>query len=451
MRKIFVLLMMVFSVIMLSAGSYPVKPGEKIIFFGDSITHDGRYIALLQLILDSRGISGSDVMNAGISGQTTAGGLRRIKHDVIDRKPDRVFILFGMNDIGRGVVYRVDSPENIKQRERRLATFTVNSKKIIDTLKAAGITPVLMTPTAYDQYQKDGKSDRCNEPGLSDIAQIVRTLAKDEKLDLIELHPVMTDVLKKYPELRFCGRDLVHPSAPGHALMAALIAEQLGLAVPIAELTIAADGKVKSRFADISNLQITPEKISFRYAPERLAVNLAKQFSDVEKVYPFSEKFNREILKVTGLASGSYTISADGKKLGAFTAADLAKGINLAVLDTPNKKRAENAMKTAMQIYYCNYTLRGLEQCRQIAFNSKFYKGTPDPENFNAIVEALDKWRDSYGEKWNYRKYYGNVIASYRKNAPNEGKVAKEREKIRLLLEQETNPAAYVITLEKTK
>lgn len=451
MRKFFLLLLMAFFAIMLSAGSYPVKPGEKIMFFGDSITHDGRYTALLQLIIDSRGISGSDVMNAGISGQTTAGGLRRIQLDVIDRKPDRVFILFGMNDVGRGMLYRIDSPENFKRRKAGLEKFTANQKKLIKLLKDAGITPVLMTPTAYDQYQKDGKSDRCNEPGLSDIAQIVRTLAKDEKLDLIELHPVMTGVLKKYPELRFCGRDLVHPSAAGHALMAALIAEQLGFAAPVAELTIAADGKVNSRFVHISNLQITPAKISFRYAPERLAVNLAKQFSDVEKVYPFTEKFNREILKVTGLTAGSYTLAADGRILGTFTASDLAKGINLATLDTPNKKRAENAFKTAMQIHSCNSKLRTLEQCRQIAFNSKFYKGTPDPENFNVIAEVLDKWRDSYGEKWLYRKYYGYVISSYRKNAPNEEKVAKEREKFRLLLEQQTHPAAYVITLEKTK
>ena len=449
MKKLLSILFMAFFAMSLFAGSYPVRTGEKIMFFGDSITHDGRYIALLQLILDSRGIAGSNVMNAGISGQTTAGGLRRIQLDVIDRKPDRVFILFGMNDVGRGALYRIDSPENFKWRKAGLEKFTDNQKKLIKLLKDAGITPVLMTPTAYDQYQKDGKSDRCNEPGLSDIAQIVRTMSKNEKLDLIELHPYMTDVLKKYPELRFCGKDLVHPSSAGHALMAALIAEQLGLSGSVAEVTVGKDGKTACKFAKVSDLQITPEKISFRYAPERLAVNLTKQYSDVEKVYPFSEKFNREILKVTDLAAGSYTLAADGKILGTFTASDLAKGINLATLDTPNKKRAANAFKTAMQIYSCNNAIRTLEQCRQIAFNSKFYNGTPDPKDFNAIAEALDKWRDSYGEKWTYRQYYGYVISSYRKNAPKEADFVKKLEQTRSQLEKDAAPAAYTVTIEK--
>jgi len=448
-KKILALFVLTFFAVALFADSFPVKNGEKILFFGDSITNDGRYIAILQLMIDSRQLRGVKVMNAGISGQTTAGGLRRIQLDVIDRKPDRVFVLFGMNDVGRGALYRIDSPENIKRRKAGLEKFTDNQKKLIKLLKDAGITPVLMTPTAYDQYQKEGKSDRCNEPGLSDIAQIARTLAKDEKLDLIELHPVMTDVLKKYPELRFCGKDLVHPSSAGHALMAALIAEQLGLAAPVAEVTIAADGKVSSCFAGVAGLQITPEKITFRYAPEQLAVKLPKGFSDVEKVYPFSEKFNREILKITSLSKGSYKLCADGVEVGRFTAAELAKGIDLSRLDTPNNKRAEKAFETAKQIYSCNYTLRTLEQCRQIAFNSKFYKGAPEPENFNAITEALDKWRDSYGEKWRYRKYYGYVIGSYRKNAPKEAELVKKLEQIRLQLEKDSAPAAYTITVEK--
>lgn len=451
MRKLFMMLVMTVFSVALFADSHPVRNGEKIMFFGDSITHAGRYIALFQLMLDSRGIRGTNVMNSGISGGTAAGGLRRIQHDVIDRKPDRVFILFGMNDVGRGALYRIDSPENFKRRKAGLETYTANQKKIIKLLKDAGITPVLMTPTAYDQYQKDGKSDRCNEPGLSDIAEIVRRLAKEEKVDLIEMHSCMTDVLKKYPELRLCGKDLVHPSPAGHALMAALIAEQTGLAGQVSDVSVGTDGKVSGRFAKISGLKITPGKISFRYAPERLALCLSPQFADVEKVYPFSEKFNREMLSVKSLSEGTYKVSADGKVLGSFTADELAKGIDLARLDTPNRKRAENALKTALQIYSCNNELRYLEQCRQIAFKSKFYTGTPDPKNFNAVHDALLKWRDSFGPDWRYRKYYGSVIASYRKNAPKEAEFAERLEKVRMQLEKDAVAVPYVITVEKVK
>jgi len=445
------MLLMTFFAALLFADTYPVKPGEKIMFLGDSITHSSYYTGLLQLMLDSRGVPGTNVMNSGIAGGKTTGGLRRIQHDVIDRNPDRVFILFGMNDVGRGELYRTDSPENFKQRKAGLDKFSENLKKIIRRLEKEKITPVLMTPTAYDQYQKDGKSDRCNEPGLSDIAQIVRATAKEENLDLIELHPFMTDALKKHPEMRLCGNDLVHPTATGHTLMTALIAEQIGLAGSVAEVTVGKDGKTVSKFAEISELQITPGKISFRYAPERMAVALTGKFADVEKIYPFSEKFNREILKITSLAEGSYKLYANGAELGSFTAADFAKGIDLSRLDTPNRKRAEKAFNAVKEIRSINSTLRYLEQCRQIAFGSKFFTGTPDPKNFDAVTETLEKWRESYGPKWPYREYYGNVIDSYRKNAPKEAEYFDALENTRIQLEKDTRPEAYIITVEKIR
>lgn len=451
MRKFCITLIMMLSAIILSAGSYPVKPREKVMFFGDSITHAGHYITFLQLMLDSRGVAGTDMMNSGISGGTAASGLRRIQYDVIDRKPDRVFILFGMNDVGRGILYRVDSPANFERRKRGLAAFTANQKKIIRLLKDAGITPVLMTPTAYDQYQKDGKSDRCNEPGLIDFAAAVRKLAKEEGVDVIELHSCMTDILKKYPELRFCGKDLVHPTVAGHWLMASLIAEQTGLTGPVADVTISADGKVQSRFAKITEVKTASDKITFRYTPERMAVALGKNVESAEKVYPFAEKFNREMLKITGLADGNYTLSADGKKLGSFTAVRLARGIDLANLDTPNRKRAENAMKTTLQLYNQNSLLRTLEQCRFVVMNSKFLPENSDPKDFKLISDALQKWLDSHGENWLYRKYYSWQINTYRKNAPKEADFIALREKLRRNLEQETRPISYVITIEKNK
>ena len=155
------------------------------------------------------------------------------------------------------------------------------------------------------------------------------------------------------------------------------------------------------------------------------------------------------MLSVKSLAQATYKVSADGKVLGSFTADELAKGIDLALLDTPNRKRAEDALETALKIHSCNGVLRSLEQCRQIAFKSKFYTGTPDPKNFNAVYEALQKWRDSFGPDWLYRKYYGYQIESYRKNAPKEAELTERLENVRVQLEKDALPAAYVIAVEK--
>lgn len=438
----------------LAAGSYPVKPGEKVLFFGDSITHGGRYIAFLQLFLDSHGIPGTELHNAGISGGTATGGLRRIQHDVIARKPDRVFILFGMNDVGRGF-YTKETPQALNGRKARLQTYAENQKKIVQQLKAAGITPVLMTPTAYDQYHKNNVSDCCNDPGLANIADIVRNLAKAEKLDLIELHPYMTDMLKKHPDLELCGKDRVHPIHVGHLVMASLIADQLGITGPVAEVTIPVSGTPTARFAKVSNVQTAPDKVQFRYEPERLAVDGTAKlynkpvFENLETIYPFYEKINRETLKVTGLADGNYSVKADNKELGVFSAAQLNTGIDLGKLDHPNRARSIQAMKSAWAFYNASSAPRNLVQCRQLIAGGKY--GNPDPNDHQAVYEALDKWLADHKPDWPYRKYYTNVVNTYKKNAPKAAEMEAQLLKIRQKLKEDARPVSYTITIEKAR
>ena len=454
MKKWYIRLLFLALSLTLTAGSHPVKPGENVLFFGDSITHGGRYIAFLQLFLDSRGLPGTELHNAGISGGTAAGGLLRIQHDVIARKPDRVFILFGMNDVGRGY-YTKETPQALEGRKARLKAYAENQKKIVQQLKAAGITPVLMTPTAYDQYQKGNVADCCNDPGLANIAGIVRNLAKEENLDLIELHPYMTEMLKKYPDLQLCGKDLVHPIHAGHMVMASLIADQLGITGPVADVTIPVSGKVQSRFAKITDLQTAPDRVQFRYEPERLAVDLSIKiynipvFKDVETIYPFHEKLNRETLKVTGLADGNYTVKADDKVLGTISAAQLDIGIDLGKLDTPNRARSIQAMKTAWAFYNASSSPRNLVQCRQLIASGKY--GNPDPNDHQAVGEALDKWLADHKPDWPYRKYYTNVVNTYKKNAPKAAEMEANLLKIRKKLKEDARPVSYTITIEKAR
>ncbi|MDB6115007.1 MAG: tesA [Lacunisphaera sp.] len=81
---------------------------KRIIFFGDSLTAglgldslDEAFPAIIQQKLDAAGKS-ARVVNAGLSGETTAGGLRRL--DWILRQPVDIFVLeLGGNDGLRGI------------------------------------------------------------------------------------------------------------------------------------------------------------------------------------------------------------------------------------------------------------------------------------------------------------------------------------------------------------
>ena len=84
-----------------------LKPGERLVCFGDSITaNENYYIKYLRKTLESLGV---EVVNAGRSGDKTPMALTRIR-DVADKKPDAVMIFFGANDSVIGKARWRDEP-----------------------------------------------------------------------------------------------------------------------------------------------------------------------------------------------------------------------------------------------------------------------------------------------------------------------------------------------------
>src|SRR5678810_1004876 len=82
----------------------------RIVCFGDSITgayyHTGGERAWCDMLgLALQRIypqSHPEMINAGISGHTTANGLARMEKDVVAKQPHLVVVAFGMNDVARG-------------------------------------------------------------------------------------------------------------------------------------------------------------------------------------------------------------------------------------------------------------------------------------------------------------------------------------------------------------
>src|SRR6201995_6012855 len=70
----------------------PIVTG-RVIFLGNSITEMGDW---------KKATGDTTVINRGIGGDITYGVLKRLK-DVTDRKPSKLFILLGINDIGKDI------------------------------------------------------------------------------------------------------------------------------------------------------------------------------------------------------------------------------------------------------------------------------------------------------------------------------------------------------------
>lgn len=348
---------------------------ETWVCLGDSITHGGSLTGYLQLFWNLRH-PGSEVvfLNHGQSGGTAESGIRMLEEDVLKLDPARVLVMFGMNDVWREQWEHAEPGEKeARLRGDAIRRYTERMIRIADLL---GERMVVLTPTPYDQYA-DIPNCRatpfCNDPGLATCREIVSGLAAARRLRLIDLHRPMTMALQTHPEVRYAG-DRVHPSAWGHIVMTALVAQGLGEPPDVATTEMTA-GK---------------EGLSFDYAPKALPFPLSPEYLAAEAFYPITELFNRELLVVKGLREGDWELRMDGRLVGTFSGAELAKGVNLALLDTPNQRLAQEAFVKATRLNQIYVILR---DCRMGAWEK------PDAKGYGAhLREVFDTWNARRGE-----------------------------------------------------
>lgn len=176
----------------------PTADAKLVVAFGDSlyagygVTPRESFPARLQAGLASRGIAAT-VQNAGVSGDTSAAGLRRLAFtlDGLSRNPDLVMVNLGGNDMLRGL-----DP----------AQTRANLTAICEELKRRGIPIVLTGMLAAPNLGRD-YADRFN-PIYADLAE-----RYDAALYPFFLDGVVTDRGLMLP-------DRVHPNAKGLGIIA---------------------------------------------------------------------------------------------------------------------------------------------------------------------------------------------------------------------------------------
>jgi lysophospholipase L1-like esterase len=243
----------------------PFPEGERVVCFGDSITHGGMYPYYLQLMQLLRR-PGSDVrvLNAGISGGSAGGAIRRWPWDVKPMKGTTTLIVFGMNDVNRPLYGKGAKADAPIQRKAAIDRYAENMQKLSVLVAAEGGKVIIATPPPFDEYNTRQKSERsvgCNEEGLATLADIGRKLAADRKYGSVELHRPLTEVLKIAGEKVYLP-DRIHPGADGHLLILEAILHSLGVSPEVAYCEVnLADGKNVLRNSGVSQLKIAPEKV----------------------------------------------------------------------------------------------------------------------------------------------------------------------------------------------
>jgi hypothetical protein len=140
--------------------------------------------------------------------------------------------------------------------------------------------------------------------------------------------------------------DRVHPTPQCQLLMAAELLKGWGAPAIVTDVSIDVAARKVSK-STCSKVNLTDgmswtqldEGLPYPVPMDDPLVALVMQSSD------FLEKLDREMLSVTGLTGTRYALKIDGKTVGEFTPAELAAGINLAVLKTPMVEQAGRVKK----------------------------------------------------------------------------------------------------------
>ncbi|ULA65405.1 MAG: Esterase TesA [Nitrospira sp.] len=188
-----------------AAGPPSVDDRARIVAFGDSLTAglgvavDETYPAELQRRLDALGLR-YRVINAGVSGETTAGGLRRVPW-ILRSKPAIVILELGANDGLRGL---------------RVEETKANLERIIQQLQQAGTQVVLAGMKLPPNYGNDY---------LTAFERLYPDLAARYRLPLI---PFFLEGVAASNTLN--QADGIHPTAQGYR---AIVEMMLGRLQPL--------------------------------------------------------------------------------------------------------------------------------------------------------------------------------------------------------------------------
>ncbi len=171
---------------------------ETLVCFGDSLTagfgidEAQAYPAKLQELITADGLDWK-VVNAGVSGDTTAGGLGRVNW-VLKSKPKLVLVALGANDGLRGI---------------RPADMRANLEKICDRLIRAKARPLIAGMQMPGNFGADFRTA---------FAAVFPAVATRKNAPLL---PFLLEGVGGHPDLNLA--DGIHPNADGHAKIAALV------------------------------------------------------------------------------------------------------------------------------------------------------------------------------------------------------------------------------------
>lgn len=337
------------------AEDFALKDGDRVVFYGDSITDQRLYTTFAETFIVTRFPTMKiSFTHSGWGGDRVSGGGGgmvdlRLTRDVLAYRPTVMTIMLGMND---GLYRAFD--------EKIFDAYAKGYEHIITSVKRAlpDIRITVIQPSPFDDVTQPPRFEGGYNAVLLRYSQFVKELGNREKMIVADLNVPIVAALEKAKSTdadlaKKIIPDRIHPGPGGHLLMAGELLKSWHAPATVASIEIDAGKKTVTSAvrATVSDLK-GDGQISWKQVDESLPmpidmndpiVALAVKSSD------FVTSLDQEILKVTGLGGASYVLRIDGMDAGVFSKEQLAEGINLAVLGTPMVRQAEEVHKLTLQ------------------------------------------------------------------------------------------------------
>jgi lysophospholipase L1-like esterase len=203
------------------ANSFHLRDGERVVFYGDSITEHRHYTMFAETYVLTRFPKlRMRFYNAGWGGDKVSGGPNRpidvrLRRDVVAHLPTVVTIMLGMNDAG----WRAFDQE-------LFSTYTKGYEHIVDTLQSSlpNVRITAIRPSPFDDVTQEPRFPGGYNEVIQYYGAWIDFLAKHRKLDVADLNTPVVQALQRAQEInaerapKIMG-DRAHPSPAGHLLM----------------------------------------------------------------------------------------------------------------------------------------------------------------------------------------------------------------------------------------
>ena len=191
--------LLTFILFLISLFTFAQKNNQKIIFIGNSITEMWTKKSFFFK-------SNTNFINKGISGQTTSEILNRFQNDVINKKPNTVIILAGINDIAEN-----NGPIKIEN-------IAKNIFKMVELAKKEKINTIICSvlPANKILWNKSIKPTF----KIIKLNMMLKQFCKNNKIVYVDYYSEMVDWKGGLKTPLYTSKwDLVHPNQKGYEKM----------------------------------------------------------------------------------------------------------------------------------------------------------------------------------------------------------------------------------------